>query len=538
MRAEQVFVNGKIRTLDPYKPLAEALAVAGGRIIATGSLAEIEGLCGPGTRRVELGGTHVLPGFHDTHIHLQDGGVECIRSVDLTDTETPESLQDALRRFAKTHSRQWVLGSFWQAGPLGAHNLSAKVLDAAVTDRPCYIVSADAHNACLNSRAMEVIGLTAETPDPPNGHFVRDAQGNPTGMLYENAISWAEARMPQVTRAERREGVLWAQRHANQNGITGVLDARVEEDHVAVYADLAREGAMTLRVAATALVESSDTVESAVTRLKGFRAQSVPPFFRMHSAKFFLDGVFENRTAAMIAPYSDAGGGNANLMFSPEQIAALFTALDAERFQIHVHAIGDLATRAALDGFAMARAANGAWPSWHHIAHIQAIDPADIPRFQPLGVTANIQPLWARAETAVLDVAAPMMGPERTQYMYAFQSLAEAGAMLTLSSDWTVSTLNPFQIIETAVTRQPPEKHGQHPVFLPEQRLTITQSVEGYTRAATRSVWSEGETGELAPGAFADFIVLDRDILTCNPYDIGDTRVLATYLAGQAVHEA
>jgi predicted amidohydrolase YtcJ len=537
MWAEQVFVNGKIRTLDPYRPLADTLAVAGGRIIAIGTLAEIEGLCGPETRSINLGGADVLPGFHDTHIHLQDGGVEMIRSADLTDAETPETLQDALRKFAKTHSRQWVLGSFWQAGPLGAHNLNAQVLDAAVPDRSCCIVSADAHNACLNSRAMEVIGLTANTPHPPNGHFVRDASGKPTGMLYENAISWAEDRMPQVTRAERRDGVLFAQRLANQNGITGVLDARVEDDHVAVYADLARENALTVRVAATAYIDAADTVERAVARLKGFRAQSVSPFFRMHSAKFFLDGVFENRTAAMIEPYSDALGGNAPLMFSPGQIAALFTAMDAERFQIHVHAIGDLATRAALDGFEIARQANGPWPSWHHIAHIQAIDPADIPRFRPLGVTANVQPLWARAETAVLDVASPMMGPKRMPFMYAFQSLARAGAMLTLSSDWTVSTLNPFQIIETAVTRQPPEKHGQHPVFLTEQRLSIETSVEGYTRAAARSVWSDGETGVLAPGAYADFIVLDRDILTCNPYDIGDTRVLSTVVGGQSVWE-
>ncbi len=182
----------------------------------------------------------------------------------------------------------------------------------------------------------------------------------------------------------------------------------------------------------------------------------------MHSAKFFLDGVIENRTAAMIAPYSDAAGGNAPLMFEPRQIAEMFAAFDAARFQIHVHAIGDMATRAALDGMEAAQGRNGAWPGLHQIAHIQFIDPADIARFHALGVMANVQPLWARHEVSVDDLSVPVVGPERAKWIYAFRSLRDAGARMALSSDWGVSTLNPFEIIETAVTRQPPrrERHG------------------------------------------------------------------------------
>ena len=188
---------------------------------------------------------------------------------------------------------------------------------------------------------------------------------------------------------------------------------------------------------------------------------------RVHSAKFFLDGIFENRTAAMLADYSDAIGGNAPVMFGENHLRELFIRFDAARFQIHAHVIGDKAARAGLDALQAAREVNGAWPSLHQLAHLQSIDPADIPRFRELGVVANIQPLWARNEPSVTDVAMPMVGQERTRWLYAFKSLLDAGAPFTLSSDWGVSTLNPFKIIETAITRQPPGKENSHPAFHP-----------------------------------------------------------------------
>ena len=260
--------------------------------------------------------------------------------------------------------------------------------------------------------------------------------------------------------------------------------------------------------------------------------------FRIHSAKFFLDGVLENRTGVMLDDYSDAIGGNAPLMFGHEQVKELFTAFDAARFQIHVHAIGDGAVRAALDGLEAAKQANGLWPSLHQIAHIQCIDPTDIPRFAALGAVANVQALWARNEPSVNDVALPMVGEARGNWMYAFRSLIDAGAMPTPSSDWGVSPLNPFQIMETALTRQPPRRQGDHPVFLPQERLTREQCIKGYTTHAAASAWRAETTGALSVGKFADLIVLDRDILTCDAYDIGDTEVLLTLLGGQEVYRA
>ncbi|QYK41835.1 MAG: amidohydrolase [Paracoccaceae bacterium] len=529
-----ILLGADIVTMDPLLPRAGAMAIAGGRVVALGSEAEMRALAGPRSAVMDAGGRLVLPGFQDTHIHLQDSGQDYSQNADLTDCRTPDEIVATLSAFAATHDRPWVCGTGWYSGVFGPHNLDAALLDRAVPGRPCMVVASDGHNGCINSAAIAATGLTDATPDPLNGHFVRDGAGHANGHLYETAVMWVEARMPRPADDDFAAGVLWAQALAHRHGITGVLDAKVEERHVRVYRRLAAETRLTLRVAATALVTPEDSPAQAVERLTEFRRGTPDGMFKVHSAKFFLDGVLENRTGAMIAPYSDQGD-NAPLMFTPDQIATLFPALDAARFQIHVHAIGDMATRAALDGMALARAANGTWPSLHQIAHVQCLDPADAPRFRELGVMANIQPLWARHEPSVTDVALPMVGPERGRWMYAFRTLRDAGATLALSSDWGVSTLNPFEIIETAVTRQPPRRDGSHPIFLPEQRLTVQECVAGYTVNAAAAAWRP-DTGSLAPGQWADFIVLDRNILACDPRDIGDTQVVMTAVAGVPVH--
>jgi len=535
---ELVVLNGNIRTMDPVTPWVSAFAVTGGRISGLGSDGDIRTLCGPGTRVMDAGGRLVLPGFHDTHLHVQDGGQHFVVSADLSQAMTPAEVQAILRDFATSHDRPWVYGGFYYSGVLHDQNLNRQVLDRAVPDRPCFIMASDGHNGCINSKAIEMLGLTRDTPDPHNGHFVRDATGAPTGMLHERATTWVDDRVPPHSDDSFYQGVKFAQSLANRHGITGVLDASVEERHARIYQRLVADNALTVRVLATARVDAGETTDAALARVSKLRADNQFEMFRIYSAKFFLDGVIENRTAAMIDDYSDGAGGNAPLMFTPEQIGEMFPAFDAARFQIHVHAIGDMATRAALDGMQAARKANGPWPSLHHIAHIQCIDPADIPRFRELGVVANVQPLWAQYEPSVTDVALPMVGLERGKWMYAFRSLLDAGALMTLSSDWTVSTLNPFEIIETAITRQPSKKEGNSAVFLPEQRLGIGECVKGYTIDAATAGWRAAETGSLSPGKFADFIILDRDIFTCDPYSIGDTQVEMTALAGVPVWQS
>jgi hypothetical protein len=537
MKADLVILDANIVTMDPLFPRVEALAVKGGRVAAFGTNSEITAFASASTEVIDAAGHLVLPGFQDTHIHLQDSGLGHSRSAELAEARTVAELQDAIRQQAAKTKGDWVLGTGWYTGIFTDANLTREVLDAVVPDRPCFIYASDGHNACLNSKGCEAVGIRKGAADPFNGHFVLEVTGEPTGLVHEDAVNWVKERMPQPSDDEYEEGVRFGQALCNRHGITGVLDAMVKERHVRIYENMRRRDALTVRVAATAKVEPDEETAAALARLSDMRRSHQSDMFKVHSAKFFLDGVLENRTGAMIEPYSDKGD-NAPLMFGHNQIRELFTAFDAARFQIHVHVIGDLAARAALDGLEAARHANGPWPSLHQIAHVQCIDPADIPRFAELGAMMNIQPLWARHEPSVSDVALPMVGEERGKWIYAFRSLIDARAPYCLSSDWGVSTLNPFPIMETAITRQPPRKHGDHPVFLPEQRMTREECVKGYTTHAAAAAWRADTTGSLSIGKFADFIMLDRNIFTCDVYDIGDTQVLLTVLGGNAVHRA
>jgi predicted amidohydrolase YtcJ len=538
MTPDLILVNADIRSMDLACPRAQAIAIRDGRILRLGTTADIRALAGPETQVIDAGGRLVLPGFQDAHVHLMDGGTDMVTAAPLWEVPDLPALQAAMAAHAAKVALPLVIGTGWQPGLFGDHNLTAAAIDAVVSNRPAILYDSSYHNACLNTRALDLCGITADTPDPPNGHFVRDEQGRATGMLHEDAIHFALQSLPALGPDDFLAGARAGQAHANRHGITGIIDARVMDHNVAAYGALAARGELTLRVAGTALVTAKDTPETALARLTALRAAHPGPDFHIHSGKFFLDGVFENRTAAMLAPYADAPGGNAPLMFTPAQIDALFTALDAARFQIHVHVIGDAAARAALDGFETALRANGPWPGLHQLAHLQSVDPADIPRIAALGAMANIQPLWARYDPTVPDIALDMIGPERLAQTYAFRQMLDTGAPYCLSSDFAVSTLNPFEIIEIAVTRQPLTREGSAPVFLPAERLTVEEAVAGYTVNAAAACWRGAYTGRLSPGFSADLIILDRDIFAVPPQQIGDTQVLLTLFRGRAVHDA
>ncbi|MGB8814023.1 MAG: amidohydrolase [Paracoccaceae bacterium] len=535
MAPDLILINANIRTMDPSLPHVPALAIGGGRLLALGTSAEMQAMAGPDTRVIDAGGRLVLPGLQDAHVHLMDGGTDLIASAALWDVTSVATLQARLRDHAARVDMPLVMGAGWQAGFFGDDNLTAAVLDAVVPDRPCIVFDSSYHNACINTVAMRLAGVARGVADPLNGHFVLDVAGNPTGMLHEDAIYWVRPKLPPITDATYLNGLRAGQAHANRHGITGVLDPHIKDQHLAAYGALARAGDLTLRVSGAAATYPEDTAASVIARLSRVRTAHPGPDFWVQSAKFFFDGVLENRTGVMIEPYADARGGNAALMYAPEKIAELFTALDAARFQIHVHVIGDGAVRAALDGFAAARAANGSWPARHQLAHLQMMHQDDFARLGRLGVTANIQPLWAQWDPGVPDPTLAMVGEARAPLVYAFRQMLDAGARYCLSSDWPVTTLNPFEIIETAVTRQPPGNANCAPFFAAE-RLTVAEAVLGYTAHAAETCWRGDFTGRLLPGFSADLVVLDRDILTCAPYDIGKTQVLLTLFKGREVY--
>jgi predicted amidohydrolase YtcJ len=535
MTANLIVVNADIRTMDIARPRATALAVQNGCILAVGDDAAVTALSGPDTRRIDAGGRLVLPGFQDAHVHLLDGGTDMVSGAALWEVETIEALLDTLAAHASRWTGPLVIGNGWQPGLFGAHNLTAEVLDRAVPDQPCIVYDSSYHSACVNSAGLRAAEIDDSTPDPDTGHIVRDDAGRATGMLYEEAAILARDRLPPTDDATRIAGLRAGQAHANRHGITGIVDPSVKDYHARTYGALAAKDTLTLRVAAAVTVLPDETVPAALDRLVAWRDANPGPLFHVNAAKFFLDGVLENRTAALLAPYADAGGGNAPLMFAPDMVAALFTALDAARFQIHVHVIGDLAARAALDGLEAALVANGLWPALHQLAHLQMIDPADVPRIAALGAMANIQPLWARHDPVIPDDWIDRIGPDRLPFAYAFRRMIDAGAPFCLSSDFPVSTLNPFEIIETAVTRRPRRHDGNPPPFLQDERLTVAEAVAGYTCNAALACWRGGFTGRLLPGFSADLVILDRDIFRCPAHEISDTEVLLTLFRGKAV---
>ncbi len=529
--ADLVIHNATIHTMDPANPRADWMTVQGGRILALG-----RGAPPDAAQRLDAKGLTLLPGFQDAHVHLLDGGTDLVETAPLYDCQTLDDIQRTMAAHAAQRGGPMVWGAGWQCGFFGDHNLTRAVLDAVVPDRPCLIFDGNFHNACINSAAIAMAGIDDQTPDPLNGHFVRDAAGRATGMLHEDAIYWVRARLPQTSDQTRYQGLLAGMAHANQLGITGVLDAAIQPYQRAAYARGEAEGALTLRVAGTMHITANELVAEAVARLIEWRDAHRSQDFHLHSAKVFMDGGLENRTAALIAPYADIGG-NAPLMFQPDHIAELFTALDAARFQIHVHCIGDAAVRATLDGFEAARRANGVWPSLHQIAHCQMVHSDDLERFSALGVMANLQLLWACNDPLIPDETMAMIGPERAPLTYPARSLIDAGAPFCLNSDWPVTTLNPFEIIGTAITREPPRSRGRAEPFFPHQRLSRIEALQGYTTHAAAACWRGGFTGALKPGFSADAILLDRDLLTCDPYAIAETRVLATLFKGRLVHD-
>lgn len=536
MTPDLILTGARIATMDPALPQARAIAIAGGTILALGSDADIRALAGPGTRHLDAGGRRVLPAFQDAHIHLADGGVDLVTAALLYEICTHAGLIAALQRHAAATDLPVVLGTGWQPGSFPPGTLTRAHLDAAVPDRPCYTVDSSGHMACLNSTALALCGIGGDTPDPPNGHIVRQ-DGEPTGLLLEDAASWALARLPPLPPDMPVRGAIAAMRHANRHGITGIIDARVAQANLDAYAATLAAGQATLRVSCAAHVTPSDTPATALERLAAWRAQHGHPDLMVNSAKFFLDGVIENGTAAFLDPTADTGT-NAPVMFPQDLLDALVTTLDAARFQSHFHVIGDAAARAALDALDHAAARNGPWPSLPQLAHLQVVAPADIPRIARLGAMANIQPLWARHDTAIPDLWMDAIGPARMAQTYPFRQIADAGAPLVLSSDWTVSTLNPFPIIETAITRQPQRAEGQREPFLPRERLTRGEAFHGYTVNAAAACWRGHRTGRLTPGFSADLIVTDRDPLACDTADIGETQVLLTLFKGAEVWRA
>ncbi|MET8701115.1 amidohydrolase [Kitasatospora sp. NPDC004723] len=542
-KADLVFTRGPVHTGDAARTRATSLAVTGGRITAVGH-DEVRELIGPGTEVVDLAGKLLLPGFQDAHVHAVFGGAE-LAACDLTGTVGVTDYLTRIRDYAEAHPEQeWITGSGWSMESFDGGLPSRQLLDSVVADRPVYLTNRDHHGAWANTRALELAGLDRDTPDPADGRIEREPDGTPSGTLQEGATALVARLLPPATAADRLDGLLRAQRLLHSLGVTGWQDALLGEfngqpDPSDAYLAAARSGALTARVTG-ALWWDRDRGAEQIPELVERRAALAHGRFRAGSVKIMQDGIAENFTAAMTSPYLDGCGcatANSGLSFvDPLALRGYVTDLDALDFQVHFHALGDRAVREALDAVEAARTANGRRGTRHHLAHLQVVHPDDVPRFARLGAVANIQPLWAAHEPQMDELTIPFLGPERAAWQYPFGALQRAGATLAAGSDWPVSSPDPLAGLHVAVNRREPDATDDR-VFLPEQRLDLASAIAAYT-AGSAHVNGVDDAGVLAPGRWADLVVLDRDILTGPADGIAGARVLRTYVGGELVHAA
>ena len=537
--ADLVLTNGPVYTVDDDRSWAEAVAVTDGEIVFVGAAADAQSLISDNTEVVDLEGKMLLPGFHDAHAHVRYGGTAMLE-CSLQGTVTVGDIRAGLADCAATMDLgedEWVLGGGWPLSAFPDGIAPASILDEIFGNRPAYFGDAFGHNSWANSRAMELAGITADTPDPIDGLIERDPEtGEPIGTFRESAQALFDHVIPEETDEQRYEGLLNGIAEANSLGITAYIEPGTADHILGVYKRVDDEGKLSARVLAAvspigALPGSvGPELFDLIERREQYRGTNLD----VDAVKIYIDGVIETKTSVMLEPYLD--GSNVEPFYEQQELNELYQRLDELGLQIHTHAIGDGAIRIALNAYEYTIAENGPNDNRHLIVHLQLIDEDDIPRFAELNVAANYQSYWSRPDVYI-DVARDVVGDERVDRFYTAASVERAGGLLVGGSDWDVSTLNPLEAIEVAVRRQEPDE-GPGEVLGVNEELSLQTAIDMYTRNASYIMSLEDLTGTIEVGKRADLVVLDRNLFEITDTEINEARVLRTILDGETVYVA
>src|SRR5271169_5827920 len=537
--AETILINGKVYTVDAKQSWAQAVAIRGEKIIAVGADTEIEKLRGPQTKVIDAGGKLVLPGFVDCHIHFLEGSIS-LGQANLESAKNPADIQRILREYAAKHPGDgWILGGGWNYAMFGEENLpNKKYLDEVFPNRPVLLYGYDGHTSWANSKALALAKIEKDTPNPANGAIVRDAKtGEATGALKESAGSLVGKLVPKPTREEKlaalRAGFHWA----NENGLTRVHSAGGDFEEFDLYDELRRQGDLTLRMYIAYFLDPPELRPKDLAAIEEARTNYTSDWLSGGVVKMMIDGVIESHTAAMLEPYTDDPSTKGKLFWDPEKYKAAVVELDKRGLQLFTHAIGDYAVRTALDAYENAETVNHTRDRRPRIEHIETITAADIPRFGKLGVIASMQPLHAYPDEDTLRVWAGNIGPERASRAWVWKSIADDGGKLAFGSDWPVVTLDPWIGVQTAVTRQTVDGKPDGG-FIPEQKVTLAQAVEGYTLGAAYAGRREKTEGSIEPGKLADLVIVSQNIFEIDPHAIAQTKVVKTIVGGRVVYQA
>ncbi|MBP7705968.1 MAG: amidohydrolase [Candidatus Aminicenantes bacterium] len=524
-------VNGKVWTGDAAKPWAEAVAARGDRIYAVGTTAEVGALAGPGTKFVDLGGAVVLPGFNDSHTHFLAGGF-ALKSIQLRDAKSrAEFTARVAAKARELGPDRWILTGDWDHQQFDPVELPRRDwIDAVTPDNPVCVNRFDGHMVVANTRALQLAGVTKDTPAPPGGEIGKDpVTGEPTGILKDTAIDLVLAKVPEPSFAEKLEAAEASVRHAAANGVTSVSEM-ADAASFEVFQELLRRGRLTTRVNLYIPITEVETL--AALRLK---SPFGGPVLKLAGLKGFVDGSLGSGTAFFFEPYTDEPGNTGLLnghMFPEGIMEKRILAADRAGLQVAIHAIGDRANSLLLDIFEKAVRENGPRDRRWRVEHAQHMRPADIARFGKLGLVAAVQPYHAIDDGRWAETK---IGPERIKTTYAFESLRRAGAVLAFGSDWTVGPLEPILGIYAAVTRRTLD--GADPGgWVPGEKVSVEEAVRAYTVNGAWAEFAEADKGTIEPGKLADLVVLDRDIFTVPPEEIGNARVRLTVFDGRVVY--
>ncbi len=509
-----------------------AMLVRNGKISAVGSLTSLESAYGDfkNIEAIDLHGKVVLPGIIDAHGHVLGLG-QNLQQADLRNASSELNAVQITQTFAQANSdSSWVIGRGWNQENWPSRAFpTANALDEAISDRPVYLTRVDGHAGWANSKALELAGITASTVSPDGGEIIRDAQGNPTGVLIDNAMSLVEQHLPAANITAQKQALNAAFRHLLKLGITSVHDAGISADNFKAYQELANNK-LPMRI--YGMLSANEPALPELLAQGPY--QTDDDRLSVRSVKIYADGALGSRGAALLAPYHDAPNQQGLMVTSAETIRSLYQLIIAAGFQINIHAIGDKANRIALDEFEHAYNTIGGRSLRHRIEHAQIVHPKDLIRFKQLDIIASMQPTHATSDK---NMAEDRLGKARMEGAYAWQTFAQQGTIVAAGSDFPVELANPFFGVHAAVTRQDRDNQPTNGWYAHES-LTLAQALRAFTLDAAYAAGQEQVLGSLEPGKWADFIVLDENPFTQNTTALWQNNVVATYVAGHAEYQA
>jgi len=526
--ADLVVSGARIWTGRQDMPWAEAVASSGETILAVGSSADVEPLIGPDTDVIAIDGSMLVPGFIDTHVHLIDGG-SALASVQLRDAQTPEEFSRRIGEFAAgIEPGEWITGGTWDHENWGGELPRREWIDELTPDNPVFVQRLDGHMVLVNSLALGLAGVDADTPDVSGGEIVRNADGAPTGVLKDNAMDLVANVIPPSGEAKLDREVQAAMHYFAGNGVTTVHDMAGFVS-LAAYRRARERGEMITRIYSVVPLAQWERLRDEVEA--DGRGDE---WLRIGGLKGFMDGSLGSHTAAFLEPFTDTPGESGFLINELDDMRTWIQSADAAGLHVMTHAIGDRAIRDLLDIYLDVSEANGDRDRRFRIEHAQHVHPDDIARFAAQNVIASMQPYHAIDDGRWAD---RVIGEERARTTYAFRSLIDAGAHVAFGSDWYVAPATPLEGIYAAVTRRTLD--GAHPGgWVPEQKVSVEEALKAYTVEGAYAAFDEGSKGRLAPGMLADMVLLDKDITAIAPEDIRDVRVLKTIVGGRVVYDA